>query len=198
MWMISNCVSGHLVAFRISVDITRRSWDVVSVMKFVIYYFFRNITTTSCTTRCWIPFIKVFLQTESCIQKGYLCLRGAWMRLCRPERWAYRSKMFSNKMMTTILEPRKKKMKRGWRKLLNKEISTFSCSCNTVTAIEMRGMWEENWKCARIINDRASRERPFMRQRYVFYNKIEMNIIEAVCEVSTKFIWVGKGSSGGF
>lgn len=76
-------------------------------------------------------------------------------------------------------------MKGRWRKVRNVEISNFSSSCNTVMAIYlMRMRHAEREKKIGYVHEflvgEPQRERPFVRQRYVFYANIEMNITEAV------------------
>jgi hypothetical protein len=61
----------------------------------------------------------------------------AWSLTLKEE---HRLRMFENRVLRRIYDPKRDEVTRDWRKLHNEELHTFYSSSNTIRMIKLRGM----------------------------------------------------------
>jgi len=125
-----------------------------------------------------------------------------WLLTLREE---CRLRVFENRMLRRIFEPKRDKVTREWRKLHNEELNDLYPSSNIVWVIKSRRMrWaghvahmRERRGVNRVLGGKPEGKTPLVRPRSRWEDNIKMDLQEAGCGVWTGSSWLRIGTGGG-
>jgi len=109
-----------------------------------------------------------------------------WLLTLREER---RLRVFENRVLSRIFEPKRDKVKREWRKLHNEELNDLHSSPNIVWVMKLRRMsWVghvahmvEGMGMYRVLVGKTEGKRPLGRPRHRWENNNTMDLQEVGC-----------------
>ena len=125
-----------------------------------------------------------------------------WSLTLRKER---RLKVFENRVLRRIFEPKRDEVTKEWRKLYNEELNDLYCSPNIVRVINSRRMRRaghvasmgERKVVYRIFVGKTERKRPLGCRRHRWEDNIKMYLQEVECG-AVEWIELSRiGTSGG-